>query len=201
MMSPNFVVVPFRLPFVGKPGSGQDIAIQENISTSCDLLPPSWYGDIDLGSIGSGTSLLPDGTNPFPEPLLPHQQLGAVTSISSQKMPKPSIKISFKITHLKCYLNLPGASWGIACWIVLGKHNTNQPHYNTPDNKVHGANMGPTWGRQGPMLAPWTLLSGTITLLQITHKPRYKARLWCVECLLWVHSLRYILYMPLSRYM
>ena len=32
-----------------------------------------------------------------------------------------------------------------------------------PDSKVHGANMGPTWGRQnpgGPMLAPWTLLSG-----------------------------------------
>ena len=34
---------------------------------------------------------------------------------------------------------------------------------NYPDNKVHGANMGPIWGRQdpgGPMLAPWTLLSG-----------------------------------------
>ena len=32
-----------------------------------------------------------------------------------------------------------------------------------PDNKVHGVNMGPIWGRQGPggpMLAPWTLLSG-----------------------------------------
>ena len=32
-----------------------------------------------------------------------------------------------------------------------------------PDNKVHEANMGPIWGRQnpgGPMLAPWTLLSG-----------------------------------------
>ena len=31
-----------------------------------------------------------------------------------------------------------------------------------PDNKVHGANMGPIWGRQdpgGPMLAPWTSLS------------------------------------------
>ena len=33
-----------------------------------------------------------------------------------------------------------------------------------PDNKVHGANMGPIWNRQdpgGPTLAPWTLLSGT----------------------------------------
>ena len=32
-----------------------------------------------------------------------------------------------------------------------------------PDNKVHGANMGPTWVLRyqiGPMLAPWTLLSG-----------------------------------------
>ena len=32
-----------------------------------------------------------------------------------------------------------------------------------PDSKVQGSNMGPIWGRQdpgGPMLAPWTLLSG-----------------------------------------
>ena len=37
-----------------------------------------------------------------------------------------------------------------------------EPHAY-PDNKVYGANMGPTRGRQdpgGPMLAPWTLLSG-----------------------------------------
>ena len=32
--------------------------------------------------------------------------------------------------------------------------------HDTPDSKVHGANMGPIWG---PMLAPWTLLSGTIS--------------------------------------
>ena len=34
-----------------------------------------------------------------------------------------------------------------------------------PDSKVHGANMGSIWGRQnpgGPMLAPWTLLSGML---------------------------------------
>ena len=34
---------------------------------------------------------------------------------------------------------------------------------DNPDSKVHGANMGPIWARQdpgGPMLAPWTLLSG-----------------------------------------
>ena len=31
------------------------------------------------------------------------------------------------------------------------------------DSKIHGANMGPIWGRQdlgGPHVAPWTLLSG-----------------------------------------
>ena len=33
-----------------------------------------------------------------------------------------------------------------------------------PDSKVHGANMGPIWGRQvGPMWATWKLLSGMLT--------------------------------------
>ena len=34
---------------------------------------------------------------------------------------------------------------------------------NSLDSKVHGANMGSTWvlsSPGGPMLAPWTLLSG-----------------------------------------
>ena len=38
---------------------------------------------------------------------------------------------------------------------------------DTPDSKVHGVNMGPTWGRQdpgGPMLVTLTLLSGMGTL-------------------------------------
>ena len=38
---------------------------------------------------------------------------------------------------------------------------------NVPDSKVHGANMGPIWGRQdpgGPHVGPWTLLSGTCTV-------------------------------------
>ena len=37
--------------------------------------------------------------------------------------------------------------------------------YAIPGCKVHGANMGPIWGRQtqvGPLLAPWTLLSGIL---------------------------------------
>ena len=36
------------------------------------------------------------------------------------------------------------------------------PAHACPDSKVHGANMGPTWGHQDPgdsLLAPWTLLS------------------------------------------
>ena len=41
---------------------------------------------------------------------------------------------------------------------------------NTPDSKVHGAHMGPIWGWQdpgGPMLAPWTLLSGTDNVIMV----------------------------------
>ena len=39
------------------------------------------------------------------------------------------------------------------------------PTGNTPDSKVYGANMGPSGASRtqlGPMLVPWTLLSGTI---------------------------------------
>ena len=35
----------------------------------------------------------------------------------------------------------------------------------TPDSKVHGANIGPTWvlsAPVGPVLAPWNLLSGNL---------------------------------------
>ena len=42
-------------------------------------------------------------------------------------------------------------------WIALFFHRT-------PDNKIHGAHMGPSGAdstQVGPMLAPWTLLSGT----------------------------------------
>ena len=45
-----------------------------------------------------------------------------------------------------------------------------------PDNKIHGANMGPTWvlsSPDGPMLAPWTLLSGIYCNIWMT-------------CLLWL---------------
>ena len=37
-------------------------------------------------------------------------------------------------------------------WFIIGPHNTiNLPRtYNGPDNKVHGANMGPTWVLSAP---------------------------------------------------
>ena len=40
--------------------------------THCGLGAP--YGDIDLGKTGSGNGLLPDGTKPLPEPMLPNHQ-------------------------------------------------------------------------------------------------------------------------------
>ena len=58
--------------------------------------------------------------------------------------------------------------------------------YTYPDGKVHGAKMGPTWvlpAPDGPMLAPWTLLSGYIwfvvhfrSRLQLYFKGHYSYR-------------------------
>ena len=36
------------------------------------------YGNIDLGNIGSGNDLLPDGTKPLPEPMVTYHQSGPV---------------------------------------------------------------------------------------------------------------------------
>ena len=50
-------------------------------------------------------------------------------------------------------------------WLIV-----DQP-YHIPDSKVHGANVGPIWGRQdpgGPMLAAWTLLPGMVLLVFVT---------------------------------
>ena len=53
---------------------------------------------------------------------------------------------------------------------TLVKQNLNNKlcyvKYIIPHGKVHGANMGPIWGRQdlgGPHVGPWTLLSGIPT--------------------------------------
>ena len=58
-----------------------------------------------------------------------------------------------------------------------------------PDNKVHGANMGPTrvlpapgGPHVGPMLAPWTLLSG----MPLQHTMDSNAKPWCF---LWLFKL------------
>ena len=42
-------------------------------------------------------------------------------------------------------------------------HLQNRADFNNPDSKVHGANKGPSGSDRtqfGPILAPWTLLSG-----------------------------------------
>ena len=53
-------------------------------------------------------------------------------------------------------------------YLVTGKY----PWHNIPDSKVHGANMGPIWGRRdpgGPHVGPWILLSGIANTLSIFH--------------------------------
>ena len=56
-------------------------------------------------NIGSGNGLLPDGTKPFPKPVLTDHHLkssGIHIRAISQEMPQPSItKIRLKITCLK----------------------------------------------------------------------------------------------------
>ena len=55
--------------------------------------------------------------------------------------------------------------WDLYKMLILsnGLGNGLVPLGNNPDSKVHRANMGPTWvlpAPDGPILAPWTLLSG-----------------------------------------
>ena len=47
-------------------------AFSRDQSTHCGLLMP--YGDMDLGNIGSGNGLLPDGTKPLSEQMLTYHQ-------------------------------------------------------------------------------------------------------------------------------
>ena len=55
--------------------------------------------------------------------------------------------------------------WSLSCSV----HSIKYAHcFHFPDSKVRGAYMGPTWGRQGLMLAPWTLLSGPCFAVVIT---------------------------------
>ena len=55
-------------------------------------------------------------------------------------------------------------------YIVQKETDINYPArlYNTPDSKVHGANMGPIWGRQdpaGPHVGPMNFAIWDITVL------------------------------------
>ena len=61
-----------------------------------------------------------------------------------------------------------------------------------PDSKVHGANMGPIWGRRtqvGPMLAPWTLLSGVVLygVHNLSTRDRFRMLLITVMRMNWYH--------------
>ena len=58
-----------------------------------------------------------------------------------------------------------------------------------PDSKVHGANMGPTWvlsAPDGPMLAPWNLLSGVRWNKSAIHLFSCKKR--CPAYLIFTHN-------------
>ena len=53
--------------------------------------------------------------------------------------------------------------------LVLGQSHLKYISKYISDSEVHGANMGPTWvlsASVGPMLAPWTLLSGITWILK-----------------------------------
>ena len=59
------------------------------------------------------------------------------------------------VTHTGCSKLARASANGLGCF--LGE--------TAPESKVHGTNMGPTWvlsTPDGPMLAPWTLLSGVV---------------------------------------
>ena len=64
-----------------------------------------------------------------------------------------------------------------------------RPSLDYPDSKLHGANMGPTWvlsAPDGPMLSPWTLLSGYLSFkLEIPILVRWHLNIetywwWCI---------------------
>ena len=63
---------------------------------------------------GSDNGLLPDGTNPLPEPMLTRRQWGFVAFTCRQFhrdcLRLQSVNISLKITLLKLLSNLPGAN-------------------------------------------------------------------------------------------
>ena len=71
------------------------------------------YGDRTLVNIGSGNGLLPDGTQPLPEPMLTDHQWSPMTSILGQFHKRylnyQSLKSVWKLHVLKFNSNCPGA--------------------------------------------------------------------------------------------
>ena len=66
--------------------------------------------------------------------------------------------------------NMPnlGKSWSRTSGAIY----VSQPIKTSPDSKVHGTNMGPPGSCQpqmGPMLAPWTWLSGSVCVTWSPH--------------------------------
>ena len=77
----------------------------------------------------------------------------------------PSQKVSYaEHSFQRLIQTMPACVIKDSCATQDWGHNHRNTWHNTPDSKVHGANMGPLGSsrpQMGPMLAPWTLLSGT----------------------------------------
>ena len=72
---------------------------------------------------------------------------------------------------------------------------------NITDNKVHEANMGPTWvlsAPDGAMLAPWNLLSGVVQSIWVQHhwiarqQVKHGGSKWKKKTALWNHIINQI---------
>ena len=83
-----------------------------------------------------------------------------MSQVIRQVIGSPDIDIVWQVN--------PPISWG-RFWITfaVSVRSDYEKYEIIPDSKVHGANMGPIWGRQnpggphvGPLMAHWTLLSG-----------------------------------------
>ena len=81
-------------------------------------------------------------------------------------IPKLSVDVFFTIPLAKLGRIVGQTLWALMCLLIEVEHL--EPLSLTyPDSKVHGANMGPIWGRQDPggrHVGPWTLLSGIVYL-------------------------------------
>ena len=80
--------------------------------------------------------------------------------------------------HEAFYTQTPGLQ-GSRCDSIWRPHGL--VHRNLPDSKVHGANMAPPGScrpHMGPMLAPWTLLSGLLYHF-------FSCQMWAIPAFSW----------------